>query len=128
MKYSRQRELILETVQSHPIHPSADLIYELVRKMEPRISLGTIYRNLNQLSENGQLLKIAVPAGGDRFDGRVEPHAHVICRRCGRLCDIETEELTAAIEERAARQSNYRIEGMSMVLYGLCSECQAGEQ
>ena len=61
MKYSRQRELILETVQRSDDHPTADTIYTRVRAQDPKVSLGTVYRNLNLLCENGQLLKVPIP-------------------------------------------------------------------
>ncbi len=62
MKYSRQRELILETVMENPVHPTADTVYAMVREQEPNISLGTVYRNLNLLAEQGILRRIPMPA------------------------------------------------------------------
>ncbi len=80
MNYSKQRELILKTVIENPIHPTADTVYEQVRRENPKISLGTVYRNLNFLSEMGILRKISMPVGSDRFDGRLDEQigrAHV---------------------------------------------------
>ena len=78
IKYSRQREAILKDLQSRRDHPTADMVYESVRKEYPNISLGTVYRNLAFLTESGQVLKITTPAGADHFDGFISPHNHFI--------------------------------------------------
>ena len=79
MNYSKQRELVFQTVLQNPIHPTADAVYEQVRRENPKISLGTVYRNLNFLSEMGMLRKISMPVGSDRFDGRLDEHYHMAC-------------------------------------------------
>ena len=81
MKYSRQRELIYKTVMENPIHPSADTVYALVRKEQPTISLGTVYRNLNLLVREGMLQKISFPNVSDHFDGRLEEHCHILFKQ-----------------------------------------------
>lgn len=122
MKYSRQRELILETVCSNPIHPTADSIYETVRQKEPKISLGTVYRNLNQLTECGLLLKLPMPAGGDRFDGRLDDHLHIICSQCGAVSDIELAKL-CELDGEVERQTGFIVSSRTMVFAGLCPNC-----
>ena len=74
LKYSRQREAIKNYLASTRNHPTADSVYMHVKKEFPNISLGTVYRNLNLLSELGEIVKITAPDGGDRFDGHTEPH------------------------------------------------------
>ena len=69
MKYSRQREIILNTVMENPVHPTADMVYSILREENPNISLGTVYRNLNYLAAEGIIRKITMPEGCDRFDG-----------------------------------------------------------
>lgn len=122
MKYSRQRELILSTVQSFPVHPTADTVYESVRQREPKISLGTVYRNLNQLSEIGMLVKLPMPSGGDRFDGRLDDHLHIICSGCGAVADIELSSLSQ-LDSDVEQQTGYQVTGKSMVFSGLCGNC-----
>ena len=78
LKYSRQREAIKEFLASTKEHPTADTVYMHVREEFPRISLGTVYRNLNLLADMGEINKITTPDGGDRFDGSVEPHYNLI--------------------------------------------------
>ena len=83
---TRQRKIVLEAVQEHHDHPSADQIYLEIRAKDPRISRGTVYRNLNILSEEGQITHVKVP-GADRYDCRTDFHYHLICTDCGAVCD-----------------------------------------
>lgn len=122
MKYSRQRELILETVCDFPVHPTADIVYETVRQKEPKISLGTVYRNLNQLAEYGMLLKLKMPTGGDRFDGRLDEHPHIICKDCGAVADIELDELTT-LDRNVEKQTGYKVTNRTVVFAGACPQC-----
>ena len=89
VKYSRQREGILRNLQSRRDHPTADMIYDSVRKEYPNISLGTVYRNSTFLTETGQIIKISTQMGADRYDGFIKPHNHFICRECGMVEDME---------------------------------------
>ena len=93
LKYSRQREAIKEFLAGTKEHPTADTVYMHVREEFPRISLGTVYRNLNLLADIGEITKITTPDGGDRFDAVTNPHYHVICTSCGRVIDLEMEPL-----------------------------------
>ena len=81
LKYSRQRESIKHYLMTTKEHPTADTVYMHVKKEFPNISLGTVYRNLNLLTDIGEAIKISTPDGGDRFDGRIEPHNHFLCDR-----------------------------------------------
>lgn len=125
MKYSRQRELIYKTVMENPIHPSADTVYAMVRKELPNISLGTVYRNLNLLSEQGTLRKISMPNVSDHFDGRVEEHFHALCERCGRVYDVEAPEIQE-LAGRLGSSGGFQVTGCHMYFTGVCGEC-AGE-
>ena len=82
MKYSKQREALLTLLRSTRSHPSADWLYENLRKEFPNISLGTVYRNLAQLAENGDILKISTSANKEHFDGFVHRHFHFVCNKC----------------------------------------------
>ena len=123
MKYSKQRELILQTVTQNPIHPTADAVYEQVRRENPKISLGTVYRNLNFLSELGILRKIPMPVGSDRFDGRLDEHYHMICDCCGRVFVVERDFLQEMDRQIMLRQG-FRVLGRHLLLTGVCRECQ----
>ena len=124
LKYSRQRESIKHYLMSTREHPTADTVYMHVKKDFPNISLGTVYRNLNLLTDIGEAIKISTPDGGDRFDGRVEPHNHFLCTKCGRLLDLDLD--MHSIEEAnrmAAENFDGIITSSSTLFYGECSDC-----
>jgi Fe2+ or Zn2+ uptake regulation protein len=122
MKYSKQRELILETVLQNRIHPTADDVYALIRQKLPNISLGTVYRNLNLLAQNGDILKISVPNGSDRFDGCTQPHFHMICSECKTVLDVELPEWKS-LEESIFEQTGFAVSRCELLFYGTCKEC-----
>lgn len=122
LKYSRQRACIKEYLDSTYEHPTADTVYMNVRQQYPNISLGTVYRNLNLLAEIGEAKKITTPLGGDRFDGNVHPHYHFCCTSCGCVSDLDIQPMEQ-INEMARQQFNGKIEGHSMMFYGICNKC-----
>ena len=87
LKYSRQRESIKEFLMTRKDHPTADVVYENVKKIYPNISLGTVYRNLSLLSDLGEIQKLS------SFGGCVIPHCHFMCTECKRVLDLETEDM-----------------------------------
>ena len=123
MNYSKQRELILKTVIENPIHPTADAVYEQVRRENPKISLGTVYRNLNFLSEMGILRKISMPVGSDRFDGRLDEHYHMTCTACGRVFDVECSALKD-LDRQILESQGVWVQKRHLLLTGLCKECR----
>ncbi len=80
-KYSRQRELIYKTVIENKVHPTAEFVYNYLKKDNPQLSLGTVYRNLQQLSDNGEINRLSIPNQPDRFDGVIEEHYHAVCEK-----------------------------------------------
>jgi len=126
MNFSKQREIIYQHIIAHPTHPTAEEIYHALKGENPNLSLGTVYRNLNQLSEAGILLKIPIADGSDRFDGRTDKHYHMICENCRRVFDIELdclESIPAAVKSR----EGHAITGVTVNLKGVCSECLADD-
>ncbi len=123
MNYSQQRSCILNIVLSKPVHPTAEQVYNEARKKYPRISLGTVYRNLNQLSEIGALKKICSPYGSVRFDGRTDPHFHMECTVCREVFDVELPEL-AALEKRISDENNFTVTRCEIGLQGVCEKCR----
>lgn len=123
MKNSRQRNLIFEAIKNNPIHPTAKEVYSQVRRVCPNISLGTVYRNLNYLSETGFIKHISVSDGCDRYDGRLDRHFHLICKCCGRVTDVEAEKDTG-IEKSAETLTGYIVDDMDIVMRGVCPDCQ----
>ena len=84
---TRQRQLVLEAVQELCDHPTADEIYLRVREQDDHISRGTVYRNLHLLADTGEILSVKTP-GGERFDRRMDHHAHLVCSECGTVIDV----------------------------------------
>ncbi|MHC1702115.1 MAG: Fur family transcriptional regulator [Humidesulfovibrio sp.] len=88
-RLSRQRETILAELRKVKTHPTADEVYDMVRKILPRISLGTVYRNLDFLSSRGVVLRLGGAGTQKRFDGNPAAHPHLRCSVCGRVDDLE---------------------------------------
>lgn len=124
LKYSRQRESIKEYLMNTTEHPTADTVYMHVREEFPHISLGTVYRNLNLLADIGEAVKITTAYGGDRFDGRTEPHYHVACTFCGKVMDLELDSKHFdEVNEMANRHFDGFIESHTTLFYGTCPDC-----
>jgi len=128
MRHSRQREIILEEVRRERSHPSAQEIYDRVRQRLPRISLGTVYRNLEQLAAYGLIRKLEMPGAQRRFDGDLSEHYHVRCLVCGRVDDVYGPPLTNLPQSFPALQE-YAILGHRLEFIGVCPQCrqQAGQ-
>lgn len=122
MKYSRQRELVREIVMNNPIHPTADKVYSMLHGDNPNISLATIYRNLNQLTNEGIIAKITIPAGSDRFDGELSEHYHMICNGCGEVFDSPLEILDS-IDKKVQDITGFQVKSHQLILYGTCEKC-----
>lgn len=121
-KYSRQRASIKDYLARTKEHPTADTIYMNIKLIYPNISLGTVYRNLNLLSDSGEILKISCGDGSDRFDGNPNPHNHFICKECNHVYDLEMESIDH-IREIANVNFNGIIEGHKTYFYGRCHDC-----
>lgn len=126
LKRSKQRESIKEFLETRTDHPTADTIYMNIRKVYPNISLGTVYRNLALLSDLGEITKITTGDGADRFDGRITPHNHFICRKCHSVMDLEMENIDY-IMEAAEKNFEGTIDGYTAHFYGICSNCKKND-
>lgn len=120
-RMTRQRMVILEELRKVSSHPTADEVYEMVRKILPHISLGTVYRNLEILSEMGLILKLEINVNKKRFDGNSEKHYHIHCINCNRVHDINPE--TVKIDYSRDNQEGHKIIDYSFHLIGLCEKC-----
>ncbi|MCW7754671.1 transcriptional repressor [Desulfobotulus sp. H1] len=122
-RLSAQRRVILEDVLGCKSHPTADMVYRSVQHKLPRISLGTVYRNLESLSEGGYIQRIDTGTGPRRYDGDTRTHAHIRCIACDKLEDIAVEEhLESLIPENTG--TGYTINDVIIEIRGLCPECQ----
>ncbi len=121
MKYSRQRESILNNLNSRKDHPTADELYRDLKEEMPNLSLGTLYRNLSLLTDNGTILKFHCGTS-DRFDGNNNLHYHLICENCNRLYDIEHSPLSD-LNSLFNKDYKGKIKSHMLVFYGLCENC-----
>lgn len=122
-RHTIQRALVLETVNKLKCHATADEIYQVIANEHPNISRGTIYRNLNQLSEIGEIRKLEVPGGADRFDHRCSNHYHVRCLKCGRVFDVEMEYMED-LEKKIKDTHGFLFNGHELMFTGICPNCK----
>jgi Fe2+ or Zn2+ uptake regulation protein len=122
-RLTKQRKIILEMLRSVKTHPTAEEVYRLVRKQIPNISLGTVYRNLNLLVNEGDALSIVTKAMPCRFDGDISDHYHVKCCFCGRVDDIFLDLKLKELEKITATEY-YSIHAYTVEFEGVCNQCQ----
>lgn len=121
-----QRTLVLDAVNRLKSHATADEIYEAVVQTHPRISRATVYRNLNQLADDAEIQKLAMPDGPDRFDHILQRHYHAKCSRCGRVFDVEMDYMEDII--RLVKDAHgFAIDGHNLVFTGVCPSCQQAD-
>ena len=121
---SRKRERILELLQETGAHPTADWVYDRLKKEFPNLSMGTVYRNLNILVEQGKIDRIDFGSTFDRFDANVGPHYHFICEHCGAIVDLSLP-IDDSLNRRVNELTPFRVKRHSIEFYGLCDRCQA---
>ena len=121
-----QRALVLEAVNALQCHATADEVYEAIQKEHPTVSKATVYRNLNLLSEMGEIRKMEIPGGPDRFDHRCHDHCHVRCEKCGRVFDVDMEYVSG-LEKGIRDTHGFAFTGYDILFRGICPECRKGE-
>ena len=122
MRRSRQRDRILEILRGTRSHPTAEWVYGQLRRESPHVSLGTVYRNLGQLTELGFIRRIDFGSDVDRYEANVIGHHHFVCERCGTVSDLDVpvdESLTRKLGEAAG----VRADRHEIRLYGICAAC-----
>ena len=121
MRYSKQRSKILEVLRGTETHPTAEWIFDNVRRTVPNISLGTVYRNLNQLADGHSIQRI-YDDGFVRYDANMTRHDHFRCGQCQQIFDIDIP--LEGVEEFIARDKRFSTNDYSIEIIGECSECQ----
>lgn len=122
VRFTPQRQAILEFLLSTNTHPTAEEIYKQVRVKFPAVSLGTVYNTLNMLKEHNYLMELSCGDISARFDGNADNHYHIMCDKCGKVVDYFTDLLD--IEEMAAADTGFTINTHRLILYGVCADCQ----
>jgi Fur family ferric uptake transcriptional regulator len=122
---TRQRQIVLEELRAVTSHPTASELYELVRRRLPKVSLGTVYRNLDLLARMGVIEKLENASGEARFDANTAQHDHLRCLRCGRFDDVITPPLDLAAPAGNDLRG-YELLGHRLVFLGICPRCRQG--
>ena len=126
MNRSRQRDAILEKLCSVKTHPTAEELHAMLQEAMPRLSLATVYRNLEQLEYAGVVLGLD-GAGARRFDGNIMPHHHKRCNHCGRVSDLEFSELSVLDKTISALLPRIGCDACRIEFTGVCPECEGIE-
>jgi Fur family peroxide stress response transcriptional regulator len=126
-RYSAQKEIIGEAL-ARLDHPTAAEVYQEVRKDRPRISLGTVYRNLSLMAEEGELLRLSFSEAPDRFDPNAHEHYHAACVCCGRIFDTDhtlPEGLVGEMDRAVEACTGVRVKSREMIFRGICAACRS---
>ena len=116
-----QKQIILDSIKNTKIHPTASDLYDMLSKVDNTIGKSTIYRNLNQMVDNGDIKIITTHNGSKRYDGDMEDHDHFICSKCGRVLDLgnDTSNDTTPIEKKY----KFKIVNKNTIYEGICENC-----
>jgi len=120
---TKQREAILGVLRNTKAHPTADRIYEEVKKEIPNISKGTVYRNLQVLQEDGAVTELNLNGTLSRFEAKQDSHYHFRCEQCGRVFDVD-EPVNNELDERVAKKTGFKVSHHQLEFRGLCKDCQ----
>lgn len=123
MKNSKQRDLVLKTLQENPVHPTAEYLYSIIKKEMPSISLATVYRNLNLLAENNIIKKIEALDGSRHFDHNLYQHHHFICIKCNKVYDV-AHDVMPNLNEKSLKDRGLQVLDYDLSLRGICYNCQ----
>ncbi len=117
---TKQQLIIRRLLEQSETHPTAEELYLEAKKEMPNISMGTVYRNLGQMTEEGAILRLHFPGHPDHYDKMIRPHDHAICVKCGSIADVELDSLKSMIEESL----NVGILSYELNIQCICSSCQ----
>ncbi len=123
--YSKQREAILDVMKQNREHPTAEEIYTLVLEKEPQISKSTVYRNINILVELGEIKKLNMAVGPDRYDYLYQEHSHAICEKCGSIFDFYDVFNKDKLSNELLKQIENNMDINSITIYGICENCKS---
>lgn len=120
---SKQRMAIYSALAAVKTHPSAETLYQSIKADNPGLSLGTVYRNLSVLEEDGHVIRVAHVNGQERYDARTEPHVHFVCRKCAGVIDFPIADMAPTDYDEIEKSIGVKVEGHTLNFYGLCASC-----
>lgn len=118
MKQTKQKEIILNAVNELQNHPTADEIYLYLKKDHPRLSLATVYRNLNIYTQEGKIRKVSIPGDSDRFDYALDHHEHFFCESCKKIYDVDLN-----INGIVHNINPFKVSSYKLMIFGSCDTC-----
>lgn len=121
-KNSKQRDRILKLLCSTDSHPTAEWVYGRLKPENPSLSLGTVYRNLRILLEQGKILRLENGSSFDRYDANIHPHYHFTCKQCNQVIDIQIP-INKQLDMEAATTTGFQIDGHRIDFTGICTKC-----
>lgn len=124
-KQFRKRNAILSCLRQTDLHPSAEMVHEMLQQEHPDISLATVYRNLARFKNQGTIQSIGTVNGIERFDANTEPHVHFICGSCSAVLDLHQMEVPQSLCQQAQAQSGCRVDACQLMFTGTCRDCLA---
>jgi len=127
LRMTQQRRVVLEELRKHNVHPTADSLYEMVRGRLPKISLGTVYRNLEILTALGEIQTLSISGSQKRYDGNPKKHYHIRCLNCGQVDDAPIAPMQQ-LENELYGATVYTIMGHRLEFIGLCPDCSKNPQ
>jgi len=122
-KATTQRIAICRFALHSRDHPTAQRVYNEVRKMHPTVSLATVYKTLQILTEHGLIQELDLPQSQARFDSYVEPHINLVCMQCGNIQDLD-DDAAREIVERMTAKTEFKRTGQRLDIYGICKICR----
>ena len=123
-KQFKKRNAILTCLQQTNLHPSAEMVHEMLQAEHPDISLATVYRNLARFKAQGLITSVATVRGVERFDANTDLHVHFICTGCDAVMDLMQIEVPQALSCDAEKCSGCRVQSCQLTFTGLCGNCQ----
>ena len=124
-KQFRKRNAILSCLRQTDLHPSAEMVHEMLQQEHPDISLATVYRNLSRFKDQGVIQSLGTVNGIERFDANTEPHVHFICNHCSAVMDLHQMDAPQRLCSEAAQYSGGQVDFCQLMFFGTCRECQA---
>jgi Fur family peroxide stress response transcriptional regulator len=121
-KATPQRIAICRIALSSRAHPSAQQVYDEVKKIQPTVSLATVYKTLELLRDLELVQEINFPNGQARFDSYMNPHINLVCLKCGNITDLD-DIIVEEITRKVAAATKFKPTGQRMDVYGICQKC-----
>ena len=122
-KQFKKRNAILDCLRRTTVHPSAEMLHEMLKPDHPDISLATVYRNLSRFRNEGTIVSVATVKGVERFDANTEPHVHFVCTGCGSVLDLPQIAVPQALCAEVTSQTGGIVDLCQLTFTGICSDC-----